>query len=154
MKNYENCNRRQYENIVFEIRLQFFNTSLNNDVLGLELNELYWMKDNFNSFLTYIVCFNLRILENSDNQVWNRQVSNSASAIDFHRQNCAYSVYYWLICYATVTSRGSHGYGWKSRDTVEIAVTPSKMAAPIGRTLNQFNKVIYFSKSHFFYENL
>ena len=25
------------DNIVFEIRLQFFNTSLNNDVLGLEL---------------------------------------------------------------------------------------------------------------------
>jgi len=37
MNNYEHCNRRQYENIVFEIRLQFFNTSLNNDVLGLEL---------------------------------------------------------------------------------------------------------------------
>jgi len=69
MKNYEHCNRRQYENIVFEIRLQFFNTSLNNDVFGLELYELYWMKDNFNSFLTYIGCFNLRILENSDNQV-------------------------------------------------------------------------------------
>ena len=27
------------------------------------------MKYNFNSFLTYIGCFNLRILENSDNQV-------------------------------------------------------------------------------------
>jgi len=32
-------------------------------------------------------------------------------------------------------------------------VTPFKMAAPIGRTLNQFNKVIFFKKS-FFYENL
>ena len=28
----------------------FFNASLNNDILGLELKELYWMKDNFNSF--------------------------------------------------------------------------------------------------------
>jgi len=47
----------------------FFNASLNNDILGLELKELYWMKDYFNSFLTYIGCFNVRILENSDNQV-------------------------------------------------------------------------------------
>jgi len=39
MNNYEHCNRTQYENIVFEI--QFFNKSLNNDVLGLELYELY-----------------------------------------------------------------------------------------------------------------
>jgi len=55
-----------------------------------------------------------------------------------------------LLKNLTVTSRGSHGYGLNSRDTVEIAVTPSKMVAPIGRTLNQFYKVIFFSKSHFF----
>ena len=53
-----------------------------------------------------------------------------------------------LLKILTVTSRGSHGYGFKSRDTVELAVTPSKMAAPKGRTLNQFYKV------NFFYENL
>ena len=144
----EDNERISYLNYGYNI----FNTSLNNDVLGLELYKLYWMKDNFNSFLTYIGCFNLRIQENSDNQVWSRHVSNSASAIDFHRQNCAYSVYYWLIRYTTVTSRGSHGYGLKSRDTVEIAVTPFKMAAPIGRTLNQFNKVIFFQKVIFLWK--
>ena len=58
-----------------------------------------------------------------------------------------------LLKNLTVTSRGSHGYGLKSRDTVEIAVTPSKMAAPIGLTLNQFYKVI-FKKKSFFNENL
>jgi len=92
----EDNERISYLNYGYNI----FNTSLNNDVLGLELQELYLMKDNFNSFQSYIGCFNLRILENSDNHVSSRHVSNSASAIDFHRKYCVYSVYYWLIRYA------------------------------------------------------
>ena len=54
-----------------------------------------------------------------------------------------------LLKNLTVTSRGSHGYGLKSRDTVEIALAPSKMAAPTGQTLNQFYKVIFVQKVFF-----
>ena len=48
----------------------------------------------------------------------------------------------------TVTSRGSYDYGSKSRDTVKMAATSSKMAVPICLNLDQFYKVI-FLKSHF-----
>jgi len=44
----------------------------------------------------------------------------------------------------------SHDYGSKSRDTVKMAATLSKMAAPLWRTLNRFYKVIFFQKVIFF----
>jgi len=43
----------------------------------------------------------------------------------------------------------SHGYGFKSRDMVEMVVTLSKMAATIWRTLNRVYKVILFQKVFF-----